>query len=141
MGGLNPGEYETIVIKDGYSDYSFYHTVTERESDSTSANVVLRTASPGSTGGFKSYIYPNPVKLRNNINIYFTTESAGDVKIRIFNSAGRLIDEFTRSIISSGGHVIPWNIQGCTNGIYFCQIKFGSKVKVEKFAVIKIKQE
>ncbi len=134
---LSPGEYEVIVISDDYPDYSFYHTVTENADKSSTANAALNADT--NLNNLNVFCYPNPVKQEKNINIHFTTPKSGEVVVRIFNAAGRLIDKFSRHISSSGEHFIPWNIENCSNGVYFCQVKFGSSVKSGKFAVLRLK--
>ncbi len=137
IGGLDPGEYEVQVVSNNYTDYSFYHTVAALADKSTSANAVLKAGPEGSLNDLNLFLYPNPVTYEQNVNVRFNTPSAGDVDVRIFNSAGRLVDEFSRSIGGAGEHYIPWNIKDCTNGIYFCQVKFGSTIESNKFAVLK----
>lgn len=137
IGNLSTGEYEVLVISDDYPDYSFYHTVSESADKSSTANAVLNADT--NLNNLNVFCYPNPVKQEKNINIHFTTPKSGEVTIRIFNAAGRLIDKFSRHISSSGEHFISWNIENCSNGVYFCQVKFGSSVKSGKFAILKLK--
>ncbi|MFH1415761.1 MAG: carboxypeptidase regulatory-like domain-containing protein [Elusimicrobiota bacterium] len=140
IGGLISGEYEVRVSAPGYGTYSFYHAVTVEAAGSSSANAVLRSGQPGAAGALNIFFYPNPVKLEKNINIRFNTDGPGEVKIRIFNSAGRLIDDISYDISGAGEHYVPWNIENCVNGVYFCQVRFGSNIETSKFAVLKYKQ-
>ncbi|MFC2061037.1 T9SS type A sorting domain-containing protein [Elusimicrobiota bacterium] len=140
IGDLDPGVYEITAMSDDYQGCSFVHTVTRDASKSTSANATLNAASDSPSKNLNLLIYPNPAQQEKNISIKFDTPSAGEAKIRIFNSAGRLIDSFVRDVSNGGSQIIRWNTRKCANGVYFCQVRFGSNTETEKFAVLRLER-
>lgn len=80
------------------------------------------------TSEFKlSQNYPNPFNPETVINLYIPQN--GLVKVRIYNSVGRLVKTLVNGEKSIGSYTIRWNGMDNFNkkvasGIYFCRVNF-----------------
>jgi hypothetical protein len=62
--------------------------------------------------------YPNPFKSTTNIE--FTLSRESQVKIEVFNIHGQLIKPLLHARKSAGQHVVEFNGDHLTRGVYFC---------------------
>lgn len=65
--------------------------------------------------------YPNPFDQSTTINYHLSRES--DVKIKIFNSAGRTIETLISESQAAGEHTIEFNAARLNSGVYYYQIE------------------
>ncbi|RJP72423.1 MAG: T9SS C-terminal target domain-containing protein [Ignavibacteriales bacterium] len=83
--------------------------------------------------------YPNPFNPLTNIE--FTLPEAGLVKIGVFNVLGEQIELLKNNTEEKGKHIIEWNAQNYSSGIYFCKIEYtspsSSKMKILKMLLSK----
>lgn len=74
--------------------------------------------------------YPNP--FNPSTRIPYSIPQNGHVSLAIYNVLGQkvstLVDEFT----PSGSHVVEWNAEGFTSGIYYARLLFGGSVNIQK---------
>lgn len=78
----------------------------------------------------KVFNYPNPnegdiTKIR-----YYLNETA-TVKIKIFDAAGDMVDEFAGPGFGQTDNEIPWNVSDVASGVYLCQVEAKSQSKTE----------
>ena len=92
----------------------------------------------------KSFIlgqnYPNP--FNSGTKIPFILESPARVKVKIYDNNGRLVRSFSRFQESEGADSFIWdgaddNGRILSSGIYFCQMKAGSKVQSRKMMLLR----
>ncbi|MFH1051669.1 MAG: YCF48-related protein [bacterium] len=83
---------------------------------------------------FKTCIYPNPVE--DNVSINISIEQKCIVKIEIYDSFGRLINEIYKNSLSAGEIFINSNLSYLNNGIYFIKLSTGDKFELIKFIKI-----
>lgn len=62
--------------------------------------------------------------------LYYTAYMAGDVKVSIFNHAGKLV--FTEKLKRTDGFIRPYNFEGLAAGDYAIHIETTSDKRVEK---------
>jgi alpha-amylase len=83
--------------------------------------------------------YPNPFNPYTNIK--YSLPEAGLVKIGIFNVLGEQVEVLKNNIEEKGEHIIEWNAQNYSSGIYFCKIEYtspsASKMKMLKMLLSK----
>ena len=84
--------------------------------------------------------YPNPFNPYTNIK--FEVTKPGQVQIRISNSIGQVVKEFTKNIESTGIQTITWdgrNQEGkiLASGLYICQVQFEELFLVKKMILLK----
>ena len=84
--------------------------------------------------------YPNP--FNPNTNIQFTIPTSDQVKIRIYNSAGQLIDEIINQAFTAGTHSVSWdgrNLNGkkAASGIYIYALESGNQKITRKMILSK----
>jgi hypothetical protein len=83
-----------------------------------------------------AYNWPNPVYDRTtNIRYYLSKPAA--VRIRIYNMAGELIDDFSGPGLANLDNEIQWDVSKVQSGVYFAQIK-ASTIGEEKSVIVKI---
>jgi hypothetical protein len=83
-----------------------------------------------------AYNWPNPVYDRTTNIRYYLSRSA-IVKIRIYNMAGELVDDFSGPGIANLDNEVQWDVSKVQSGVYFAQIR-ASAGGEEKTAIIKI---
>lgn len=83
-----------------------------------------------------AYNWPNPVYDRTTNIRYYLGKSA-IVKIRIYNMAGELVDDFSGPGIANLDNEVQWDVSKVQSGVYFAQIR-ASAGGEEKTAIIKI---
>ncbi len=83
-----------------------------------------------------AYNWPNPVYDRATNIRYYLSKSA-IVKIRIYNMAGELVDDFSGPGIANLDNEVQWDVSKVQSGVYFAQIR-ASAGGEEKTAIIKI---
>jgi hypothetical protein len=78
-------------------------------------------------------IFPNPAK--DNINVSFSREYAGQTEITVFDLTGKII---LNSFMDYNGYVpLSFDISALKRGIYFLFVKTKLDTSIEKFSVIK----
>jgi len=79
--------------------------------------------------------YPNPFNLATVIP--FTITEKADVKLTIFDLAGKEIFSFAREDYDPGRHTIEFRADKLGSGIYFYRLKAGSRRSVRKMLYVK----
>ncbi len=82
------------------------------------------------------YNYPNPAEGESTV-IRYRLEEDADVKIRIYDLGGDLVDSFSGPGIGQVDNEITWQLDDVESGVYFCQVKAIQGGK-EKTVTIKI---
>jgi len=81
--------------------------------------------------------YPNPFNGQTRIS--FNLPERGLVEIKIYDTLGRLVDEFSKEYVS-GTHEFIWNsdkITGLSSGIYFINVRYSNNFKTIKCVLLK----
>jgi hypothetical protein len=78
-------------------------------------------------------INPNPASVQAYIG--YTLPNDGYVDISVFNSLGVEMKKIYNGFASSGGNVVPVNVVGLTQGVYYIRLKFGERIISKKFIV------
>ena len=68
------------------------------------------------------FTYPNPNAGTFTTIRYYLNEAA-QVKIRIFDSAGKPVDSFNGSGEGGIDNEIQWNVSGVASGVYLCRVE------------------
>ncbi len=77
-----------------------------------------------------------PIPAADKVNFAFrSSDSSGEVKLRIFNTHYRLVTELTGQAPGGEG-VITWDVSGIAPGIYLYQVRIGDKKLSMKKLVI-----
>ena len=84
--------------------------------------------------GFKG-INPNP--FNPSTTITFGVEKSGNVKLRIYNINGQLVETLTDGVMASGKHSILWNAKRCSSGVYLVVLEAGGKRDSKKISLVK----
>ena len=66
-------------------------------------------------------VYPNPFNPVTNIKFFQPNNSK--TKIQIFNIRGELVSTLLNQNINKGSHIINWNANNLSSGIYFINLE------------------
>lgn len=79
--------------------------------------------------------YPNPFNAGTTIEFYVPYIS--NVKLKVFNILGEVIETLVDAEYPEGTHQINWNASGLSSGIYFVQIDGNEFRQIKKAVLIK----
>jgi len=79
--------------------------------------------------------YPNP--FNPSTKIKFDVATNDNVKIKIYNSLGQLIEYLFNGNLSIGSYIINWNANKLNSGIYFVRMESSSKYFTKRMLLIK----
>lgn len=76
--------------------------------------------------GFRMTNYPNP--FIQSTTFSYILKEAGQVKLEVFDSFGRKVDELINGYQQKGKQQVNWSAEGIPSGIYFYRIKAGNEM-------------
>ncbi len=76
-------------------------------------------------------VFPNPMSSEGKIG--FELNSNSDVTISIYDLQGKIVNNIKRTNMTSGKHVIPFNVMDLSNGTYIVTLKTKNSSEVIKF--------
>lgn len=83
---------------------------------------------------------PNP--FNPNTRISLTTTQTGQVSLKVYDVAGKLIRTLLNNNLRAGNHVVNWN--GCNNagaavasGVYFCRLVTDEGTRAKKMVILR----
>ena len=79
--------------------------------------------------------YPNPFNASTNIS--FSLREAGNVKIVIYDLLGRVVDVPFNEFNIAGNHVVNWNGNEFTSGIYFYRLETANGSYLKRMTLLK----
>lgn len=79
--------------------------------------------------------YPNPFNPVTNIRIDLPNSS--DVKLRVYNIEGKLIDNLVNGFLQAGVYVIPYDAGSIPSGVYFYKLTAGSYKQTKRMILVK----
>jgi hypothetical protein len=80
-------------------------------------------------------VYPNPFNIEAVIT--YTTNSASQNKLKIYNSLGENVATLVNKFQSKGSYKLNWNADHQSSGIYFCILEADNYFTVEKLILLK----
>ncbi|MBU1701559.1 MAG: T9SS type A sorting domain-containing protein [Candidatus Eisenbacteria bacterium] len=80
------------------------------------------------------HLFPNPT--RAGWTISYDLGDAGIVDLGIYDTGGRRIRTLLHSFQAKGHHIFPLGDQGLGQGVYFCRLHIGKRVKAQQKLVI-----
>jgi hypothetical protein len=86
------------------------------------------------------FIYPNPITPYSVIS--YTLTKAADVKFKIFNSRGQMVNSFVEGFKNDGSYNSRWDGKdssgnNCPTGIYYIKMQAGKDSSMRKVVIIK----
>ncbi len=79
--------------------------------------------------------YPNP--FNPSTKIRFELPSSSNVKLAIYDAAGRQVATLVNEKMSAGTYEADWDASGMSSGVYFYRLVFGDFVSTKKMLLIK----
>ena len=136
-------QLETIIEKETYnSNFAvslLNNTATYRDYLLEEVNLpeVLKTSDIRHIDSETSYlnIYPNPAG--NRVHVELIQNNGEDFKIQLFDVSGKLITNYTATIVAGG---IDLDIENLNNGFYFITLTDSGTGFIEKGKIVKMKQ-
>jgi hypothetical protein len=92
------------------------------------------TGVPASRGAFAVSISPNPVRASSTFR--FALKREEPVQIRVYDSAGRLVDTVHDGLLGAGDHVLGWAPRSASKGVYYYQVIAGDNSARGKVLVL-----
>jgi hypothetical protein len=125
--GLAAGVYEVTV-----------RTVWRKSCAISAASTPKRIRVVGVTEEPYEEPYPNPFNATLSIPYRVPEGAAGErVQVVIFDATGAVVDILNEGVKTSGEHVARWNAAGRASGVYFVQLKVGSRIHLSKVVLLK----
>lgn len=76
-------------------------------------------------------VFPNPLQTEGKIG--FEINSNSDVNINIYDLQGKIVNRLSRTHLSKGKHVIPFNVETLPTGTYIVTVETETSSEVTKF--------
>lgn len=100
--------------------------------------IVGKTEQPGlqnPDGPTLGPAYPNPFNPVTRISFFLP--EAQNVRVAIYDVAGRLIDVLADGVADPGEHVLEWDARGKASGVYFYTLKTQDETLVRRMTLLK----
>ncbi len=150
---LKPNQLNTseLLIPKEYYRGDHKAVVTFRGSPVTKAGLVVQQLEQAKVGGYSGggaqsvstdklvvddifEASPNPTK--GAVAITYSLANPGDVKLRLYDASGRMIQELAHRLASAGTHQVALK-QGLPAGIYFVTLEIDGKRIIRKVTIIR----
>ncbi len=79
--------------------------------------------------------YPNPFNQRSLVS--FTIQLSGDIKLAVYDIAGREVAALAEGFFGAGAHHFVWDASAMPSGIYFVRLQAGDFNALRKMALVK----
>ena len=79
--------------------------------------------------------YPNP--FNPSTTIAYTLPAAGEVRLEVFDIAGRSVAVLARGVQNAGAHALTWNAAGLPSGVYLCRLQASGLAATQKVLLLK----
>ncbi len=136
-----PGKTDPVLVLAGVhaADYGVYQCVGEGGIASRLITIDefadLTGLPPVFAGVALDQNHPNPFNPATEIS--FSLEEAGQARLSIFDSAGRLVDLLLDAHVAAGRHTLAWRPENVASGVYFYRLDAGSQRLLRKAMLIK----
>jgi hypothetical protein len=90
--------------------------------------------SAGPTEKFSGTLTPNPCS--NHVSLTFTLAATSPVSISFLNSLGKVVLYRPGAIMCPGSHIVPFQLEAFTPGLYYCRLESNEGISVIKLVVI-----
>ncbi|MCK5132637.1 MAG: T9SS type A sorting domain-containing protein [Candidatus Sabulitectum sp.] len=89
---------------------------------------------------YLNHIYPNPVT--STASISFSTSTAGNISLEVYDISGRKISAIQSGDIEAGTHSITWDGSGSEgrpipNGLYFLNLSTAEGIHTQSFVILR----
>ena len=81
--------------------------------------------------------YPNPFNPMTTINFDIPPNTTDYVDIKVYDLAGRIIEQLIKEKFDTGFHTIQWDASNHSTGIYFLELVLKNKRLVQKLILLK----
>jgi hypothetical protein len=79
--------------------------------------------------------YPNPFNPSTSLN--YSIPENGYLQINIYDLTGRLVESLYGDYTSAGEHVINWNADVYSSGVYLAEFQYKNTLKTQKLILMK----
>jgi|GEM_PF-2187237 len=79
--------------------------------------------------------YPNP--FNSSTTIRYGVPVAGEVRLSLFDTAGRLVEQIVTGTVPAGYHSVTWNGINHPAGLYILRLEAGGVIKTAKMVLVK----
>jgi len=82
-----------------------------------------------------SRCYPNPFNATTKIS--YSLAEAGNVTLKVYDIAGRLVDTLIEEFQQAGEHDVIWDASKQASGIYFCRLRAGELTETKRMTLLR----
>ena len=79
--------------------------------------------------------YPNP--FNPSTRIEYSIVDAGHITVKVYDMAGRLVDQIANGWSNAGVQSVVWNASNHPSGIYFVKLEAGGVSSSQKIVLVK----
>ena len=133
---------QSVTITDAQTADSITVTAGSATGSSSSFDVTVGTSVADGTGlhaPVTDYVlnqnYPNPFNPTTNIS--YALVQAGTVKLSVFDTRGRLVQELVNTAQQAGRYTVNFDAGNVPSGIYFYKLQAGSFSSMKKMILIR----
>lgn len=119
-----------IFLRDSYIDLPFVNVTTDIVGNDSPQETKLNTP-------HLEQNYPNPFNPTTNIRFTIPANYSGLVTIKIFDMAGREIQQLVNQNMTAGTYEVTWNASNYASGVYFYQLVAGNYKEIRKMMLVK----
>ena len=78
---------------------------------------------------------PNP--FNPNTAIEFSIPKSGNARLEVYNASGQLVEVLADNWYGAGKHMVNWNTNGRSSGVYFYRFRHGGMTETKKMTLVK----
>ncbi|MEP0545438.1 MAG: YCF48-related protein [Rhodothermales bacterium] len=98
-------------------------------------NPVAAESDTAPTGFRLSQNAPNPFRDRTTLG--FELDRPGDVRLEVFDAAGRRVATLAEGRRAAGSHTVAWDADGLASGVYFARLSAGGSVATRQMTLVR----
>ena len=82
-------------------------------------------------------LFPNPVKINNEIHLEFTLSNSNNISISIYNIQGSLLKSIVEDkTLDAGKHLLSFSTHNLKSGTYVCKMIINNEVVSSKVFIV-----
>jgi flagellar hook assembly protein FlgD len=74
---------------------------------------------------------------KGQVPITYATTAPGQVLLKVYDGAGRLVETLVNSVLPAGTQNVTWDARNIANGIYFLRLESENNTATHKLILVK----
>ncbi len=131
--GLTPGAYTVTVIAEGPNGTPVHRRTATIHASNSVVGITNNTSAPEKFELLQNF--PNPFNPTTRINYALAKNT--NVKLSVYNAAGKLVQTFNKGLQSAGRYFVDFNGEGLSSGVYYYKLETEYFTETRKMLLIK----